>query len=348
MEQTTAKPSQSETDGPGPVVIEVITGAPFPAVVFDIREARIVAASPSAHALLAPDDGDLTGRRLESFFADGLSGALDLLMAGRLQSYATSHSLRRGSAPPLTVHVWVQAIGREMPPRFAVAVLASAAARAGLRLPAPASPGLTPVVGTADEGLMIERISSDVEALLGYRPADVTGRSILTLVDRSCVAGLADAAAQVAESRAGVFLEVVARARGGEEILLEAVLWPLLPAPRLGFALLPRPAAEHADGSRAEVEAQVTRLARAGALELLGRVTVAPRWRDPSAAGQFTTRELEIVGRLVSGDRVPAIAAALFVSQSTVRNHLLSVYGKLGVHSQQELIDAFRDKPASR
>jgi len=41
---------------------------------------------------------------------------------------------------------------------------------------------------------------------------------------------------------------------------------------------------------------------------------------------------------------VPAIAGALFISQSTVRNHLSSVFRKLRVESQQELIDllAFR------
>jgi DNA-binding CsgD family transcriptional regulator len=59
---------------------------------------------------------------------------------------------------------------------------------------------------------------------------------------------------------------------------------------------------------------------------------------------------LEIVLRFVSGDRVRAIAARLFLSQSTVRNHLSSVYRKLGVRSQQELVDLFRvtDSPGGR
>ena len=46
-----------------------------------------------------------------------------------------------------------------------------------------------------------------------------------------------------------------------------------------------------------------------------------------------------MVTRLLAGKRVPAIAEALFVSQSTVRNHLSSVFRKLNVQSQQELID---------
>jgi DNA-binding CsgD family transcriptional regulator len=44
----------------------------------------------------------------------------------------------------------------------------------------------------------------------------------------------------------------------------------------------------------------------------------------------------------VGGDRVPAIADALFLSQNTVRNQLSSVYRKLGVRSQQEVVDLFR------
>ena len=45
---------------------------------------------------------------------------------------------------------------------------------------------------------------------------------------------------------------------------------------------------------------------------------------------------------LLAGDRVPAIARKLFIAQSTVRNHLSSVFGKLNVGSQQELIDSLR------
>jgi PAS domain S-box-containing protein len=57
---------------------------------------------------------------------------------------------------------------------------------------------------------------------------------------------------------------------------------------------------------------------------------------------QLTQREFDIVYRLIRGDRVPAIASSLFVSQSTVRNQLAAVFRKVGVHSQQELIAHLR------
>jgi DNA-binding NarL/FixJ family response regulator len=39
---------------------------------------------------------------------------------------------------------------------------------------------------------------------------------------------------------------------------------------------------------------------------------------------------------------VSTIANELSISQSTVRNHLSTIFQRFGVHSQAELIDAFR------
>lgn len=59
---------------------------------------------------------------------------------------------------------------------------------------------------------------------------------------------------------------------------------------------------------------------------------------------RLSRRELEVVRMLLRGDRVPVIARQLFVSQSTVRNHLSSVFRKLRVRSQQELIVLLRER----
>jgi DNA-binding NarL/FixJ family response regulator len=65
---------------------------------------------------------------------------------------------------------------------------------------------------------------------------------------------------------------------------------------------------------------------------------------DPSlvAVPRLSTREREVLARLLDGERVASIAADLFVSQSTVRNHLSSIFRKVGVHSQSELIRQLR------
>jgi DNA-binding CsgD family transcriptional regulator/GGDEF domain-containing protein len=56
----------------------------------------------------------------------------------------------------------------------------------------------------------------------------------------------------------------------------------------------------------------------------------------------LTTRQRDIVERLAQGQRIPSIAADLFISRSTVRNHLSHVYQLVGVHSQHELLSVLR------
>jgi DNA-binding NarL/FixJ family response regulator len=62
----------------------------------------------------------------------------------------------------------------------------------------------------------------------------------------------------------------------------------------------------------------------------------------PAGISRLTPREAEIVEMLLAGDRVPHIASTLYLSQATVRNHLSSVFHKVRVSSQQELIALLR------
>ncbi len=85
------------------------------------------------------------------------------------------------------------------------------------------------------------------------------------------------------------------------------------------------------------------------------RAAAPARAADPATGGQagrqrlpglerLSRREVEVVQMLLLGDRVPVIARQLFISQSTVRNHLSSVFRKLRVNSQQELIVLLRER----
>ena len=55
-----------------------------------------------------------------------------------------------------------------------------------------------------------------------------------------------------------------------------------------------------------------------------------------AAAEDLSPRQWEIVQRLIRGERVTTIAAAMYLSASTIRNHLTAVFAKVGVHSQEE------------
>lgn len=61
-----------------------------------------------------------------------------------------------------------------------------------------------------------------------------------------------------------------------------------------------------------------------------------PQLRD------LSPRESEVLAMLMAGTRVPAIAKRLHISQHTVRNHLKSMFRKLEVGSQSDLIERIR------
>ena len=63
------------------------------------------------------------------------------------------------------------------------------------------------------------------------------------------------------------------------------------------------------------------------------------------ATESLSKREQEVLAHLMEGGRVATVAKALFLSPHTVRNHLRSIFAKLGVHSQPELLEHVREHP---
>ena len=76
----------------------------------------------------------------------------------------------------------------------------------------------------------------------------------------------------------------------------------------------------------------------------LGLASLAARGGDVDinpvpGLSELSAREWEVLRELLAHNRVAAIARKLFISPATVRNHLKSIFAKLGVHSQQELLE---------
>ncbi|MEA3077184.1 MAG: hypothetical protein QOF60_2092 [Actinomycetota bacterium] len=69
-----------------------------------------------------------------------------------------------------------------------------------------------------------------------------------------------------------------------------------------------------------------------------------PRAASLSFLGDLSDRQRQIAIRLARGDRVGMIAEALYLSRSTVRNHLVAIFRKAGVHNQEELLRVLRDE----
>ena len=79
------------------------------------------------------------------------------------------------------------------------------------------------------------------------------------------------------------------------------------------------------------------------------RVTQARPYKNKciQAAKRFdlTPREGEILVFLAKGRNAKYIADQLIVAERTVKTHTYHIYQKMGVHSQQELIDIVEAEP---
>jgi DNA-binding CsgD family transcriptional regulator len=72
-----------------------------------------------------------------------------------------------------------------------------------------------------------------------------------------------------------------------------------------------------------------------------------PRLRPLPELALLSPREHEVLKGLTNHKRVAAIAQDMHISPHTVRNHLKSIFSKLSVHSQHELLEKVVERPAA-
>ena len=319
-------------------VLDVVSNCPLASLLLALPDEQILAASRAAERLLCPDDGSPVGRNLEDFAADEPTGALQLMVAGQVDGYEGRRSIRRGDRTvPMTV--WIRAVDGGGGRRFAQAKLLPDAAALGEALRRPEGTTAEAVVGSTDAHLTVDRVSTEVAGLLGQGAADVVGQSLFRLVDDADVPRLLTALAHCSETGLGTSLAVRPQLLGFRANRCQLVLMPMEPAPSFAFALVDDESADALTSALGMEKAlwqfdEVVRSATASRM--------AADLSPDAGLGLLSGRELEIVMRLMNGDRVPAIAEALFLSPSTVRNHLSAVFRKLRVSSQQELIHRLR------
>jgi DNA-binding NarL/FixJ family response regulator len=111
-----------------------------------------------------------------------------------------------------------------------------------------------------------------------------------------------------------------------------------------GYLLKDAPRAELLRAARAAAQGQAV-LSPAVASRLMGRV------RAPEAE-PLSQRELDVLGLVAAGSTNREAAARLFISEATVKTHLLHIYAKLGVGDRAAAVaEAFNRgllKPAQR
>ena len=87
---------------------------------------------------------------------------------------------------------------------------------------------------------------------------------------------------------------------------------------------------------------QAVQAAAAGQPVLSPTVTARLVQRVTAPATALTAREIEILQRLATGASNRQLARALFISEATVKTHLVHIYDKLGVDNRTQAVDRAR------
>ncbi len=318
-------------------ISQAIRTLPLPFLLIDIDTLTVEAVSEAAAQLIGGSLADLVGRPLlDLIVPEDRANAIrlhEVLRSGALRSFVIS---ARPVAAAVTAWARVIDVGSR---RYELAWLS--ADRPGQPSPLKHYLGSEPVemaVGTVDPEWRILTISSEAERVLGTPAEALVGMRLVARLPQTDVDRLV-AARELVGLAHSVAL-TLSWSVDGE--LRELTCFLTRPAGMrdLGFMLVQEvpvpPAREH---RTAELERHLVKIAaEVEASGVLDRFFVLPDPADLPELQHLSVRQWEIMSRLLQGERVPAIAKELFLSQSTVRNHLSMIYRRFGVHSQGELL----------
>jgi DNA-binding CsgD family transcriptional regulator/PAS domain-containing protein len=332
------------------VLQEVVRRSILPVALVDLDGLRFVTGSPTAAAMLR--QSDLDNLSLLSLVEDSpeTRTALSFLRSGALDSYEAHRLLLEPRGDDVGMSMWVRGLAMRGFAGWALGIL-TLGDRDDATLALPPNLFASPTaiaVGTSDIAGDLHHLSPEIEALLGIPGEVFRGDSLYSWIHPSEAELLAAALERSRLSGAPAAVTARLRTQNGDwaPVRIVVKVGPAATGPRVGVAIVrdQQRAREEADRD-AEVDPAAL-LGLAGeirALDIVDAMALLPGDGDlPSHAEKLTEREWEVVARLLRGDRVPAIAQAVYLAPSTVRNHLSAVFRKLGVGSQQELISLFR------
>jgi DNA-binding CsgD family transcriptional regulator len=279
--------------------------------------------------------------------------AVNLALAdGELTGYQAIRRFAHPREPDRLFSVWVSVVDVEGVRVGLAAVVPFAEYDNQFRLLPPVSeipePG-NAVLGTVDGCWRVNRISADVAPLLGLTPEQCASQPVLAVIHPSDLPAFLAAVEHARRGERAVRLTLRLSVRSRDWAPVTVVLATLSPGelPPLAFALIRDDAAADPPGPAGtremRWEAHMLRIAdELHAAGLLPRLAQLPLLDEEPRLGELTSREWAVLARMLDGQRVSAIAADLLVSQGTVRGHLSSIYAKLGVRSQADLIRLLR------
>jgi DNA-binding CsgD family transcriptional regulator len=194
-------------------------------------------------------------------------------------------------------------------------------------------------VGTTDADGVITAVSNNVVDVVGKSAQSLIGRPLLSSDEQKRLIKQINELNDAGTMTMSLPVHLTDLSPRGQSV--RCVVTCLAESTSRCFLLLsePDPATAAKFDRAAQLEHRLWRIASevqaSGIFDSLGSFPDPERFPQMNS---LTTRQWEVLSRLLRGERVPAIAKALFVSPSTIRNNLSEIFRIFDVHSQSELL----------
>ena len=329
---------------------------PFPMMLLDLDDCVVRGANAAMHDLTRDVTDQIVGRRLFDFYnpeeRDNARRAIEAIRDGRLEGYQARRTLirPRGVRIPCTMSVRRLTLNGSGGAWALVMTITDDGSPAGHTTSPALVAGASPMLMlVTDHEWTVQHASSDAIRVLHTKAEDLLGKPVLGLIHPGSAEAFFMATAQAVSNQRAMTARARMRrpeasADWADTICSVTALCQHSP-PRLGLAICQADRPAPAASREQELEQILWRItSEVRAAGVLGAEAPVMVNGDPHDSAQLSSRQWEIVNRLVAGQTVPRIAEAMFLSPSTVRNHLAAAYRKFGIHSQVELIAMLRSR----
>jgi DNA-binding CsgD family transcriptional regulator len=331
----------------------------FPLIIWGAARGVVELANQAAADLWEKPLRDFVGSRLIDLGSprDAVERTIDDIASGSFKGLRSERELSLPDESAVDVQAWTRAIDLAGTPGAVTLIIPNSKVGTLGRDPTRPWRELVPIaVGLVDSDWRILGISTDVVQLIERTPSECLGRRLTELIhpdDLPRLEGTDGRPPHAALSRSNIRVE----RRDRTWVSICFLVSPAADRDRgqSWFGMVgPSGPLEEGDASNEPIRERVreleSRLRRIGSevrgAGLLDNVAAVPPPQTFPEVGDLTARQWEILSLLLQGQRVSTIAQNLFVSQSTVRNHLATIFKKFGVHSQAELLETVRERHA--
>jgi PAS domain S-box-containing protein len=327
------------------------SNVPVPLALLDIPGFRIRAVNQSLLEVAGMTAAELIGWSAADFSPPerrtAVLEAQHAIADGRLDAFQAGRVFHLPNGRTIEATVWARRIEVEGVPWGLGLALTEHGSDLG-RLPPFGGADVDVMMAVTNHEWILEHVSADASRVVGSDADKLIGSSLLGLIHPDDGPEFITSVAAAGTSlKSTVACQVRFRTSDGDwrdTTCFVSVLCDHSP-PRLGLAVTrASPSARSRSKKREETLEQVLwRIAmELRSVGVTSDELSAVTRSSPQRAAQLSARQWEIVQRLVQGEGSTRIAAAMYLSPSTIRNHLSAIYRKFGVHSQVELLALLR------